>query len=364
MGDAPTENPGTLEVPVPNVGDLDRARLTDMLRDSGALSAGQAVERVVTGPRMRAGAMGAVHPMTLEYSAGVQLPTALVYKRTRPDLKFDALEVRFYRELARELPAGIAPRCLAARHDEKLGQYFLLLEDLGQTHQCLLGRELPPIGPERVGQAVDALATLHAARFEGQLLGFGERANDPAATTRRSLPWLREHYPRVRRRLGERLQEREDALYRRYLELRSPELVRRLEARRGFALLHGDPHVGNVLFPREGTAEGAMLIDWGIYRMGPCTWDLAFHLLWTDPACWSRETSAGLLRRYHQGLLERGVADYPYARCEDDFRHALLDGLRTPLSQLAASHVPDDVAFGAHTAVMVLIDAWDRAELL
>lgn len=168
----------------------------------------------------------------------------------------------------------------------------------------------------------------------------------------------------MRRRLGERLHERDDALYRRYLERRSPELVARLETRRGFALLHGDPHVGNVLFPREGIRADAVLIDWGSCRMGPCAWDLAFYLLWTDPICWSHDISAGILHRYYAGLLEHGVKGYPLERCEEDFRHALLDGLRTPLSQLAADHVPDEVAFGAHTAVMALIDAWDCAELL
>lgn len=348
---------------IPTVEDLDSARLTELMREGGALSPTQDVGQVLVGDRMRAGVMGSVHPLTVHYTHA-PLPTRLVYKRTRPDVRFDAMEVRFYREIAVTLPPTIAPRCLAARHSEQGGQYFLLLEDLGETHRCLLGRELPPIGPERVAEAVDTLAALHAARFEGELVGFGERANDPAATTRRSLPWLLERYPQVRRRLGERLRDSEDSLYRRYLERRQPELVARLQSRRGFALIHGDPHVGNVLFPREGTHGSAVLIDWGICRMGPCTWDLAFHLLWTDPICWSRDTSAALLRRYHGALLEHGVKEYSFARCEDDFRHALLDGLRTPLSQLAAGHVPDVVAFGAHSAAMALIDAWDCAELL
>jgi len=98
--------------------------------------------------------------------------------------------------------------------------------------------------------------------------------------------------------------------------------------------------------------------------VGPALWDISFPLMWVDPDCWTRSTSEALLRRYHAGLEAGGVRGYSFETCREDFRAALLDNLRAPISQLLTPQVPLDVPRGAHRAAMALIEAWDAEVLL
>jgi hypothetical protein len=338
---------------------------TGILLGGPALSAGS-VDQTTILDRKPAGAMGAVHSVVLEYAPGSAglLPDRVALKRTRSDLRFTNSEVRFYRELAPELSVDTAPRCFGSFYDEEAQQYALVLEDLSETHECLLRPGVAPVGPEPLGLMMDRLAALHAGWWERPLDGFGSRAADPSRLTARNLPLLGEQFPELSLLLGSALSKDQAVLYRRYFENRAPVLLERLATRRAFALLHGDAHVGNFLLPRVGGAGSAVLVDWGVFRLGPALWDVSYALLWSAQVCQTRTTSAELLKRYHAGLVAGGVSNHSYEECERDFRGALLDNLRAPISQLATPGVPLDVPLRAHGAAMALIDAWACADLL
>ena len=232
------------------------AVLTRMLQGGTALRAGRVVRAELI-DRKPAGAMGSVHAVAVTYSpeSRGKLPERVILKRTRPDTAFSPNEVRFYLELLPQLPAGTAPECFGAAWDGDTRQYALILEDLSESHACLLGPGLPAIGRDQVGYMMDRLAALHAAWWERPLQGFGRRAGDAAGTTGRMMPRLAEGYRDHHGRLGDTLTSDHERLYSDYLAKRPRALADRLRSGDAFALLHGDAHVGNFLFPRGGGAS-------------------------------------------------------------------------------------------------------------
>ncbi|MBN1402603.1 MAG: DUF1679 domain-containing protein, partial [Anaerolineae bacterium] len=89
-------------------------------------------------------------------------------------------------------------------------------------------------------------------------------------------------------------------------------------------LVHGDAHLANFLFPREGVAEPAYLIDWQFWHPTIGGTDLAFMIAtrW-DPAI-RRRLEGPLLRRYHEALLRRGVTGFGSEACWDDYRLSVM----------------------------------------
>jgi len=53
-------------------------------------------------------------------------------------------------------------------------------------------------------------------------------------------------------------------------------LARRLVTNKDLTLVHGDAHVGNMLYPREGSGDRVRFVDWEIWRTRPGAWDLAY----------------------------------------------------------------------------------------
>ena len=53
-------------------------------------------------------------------------------------------EVAFYRDVAPSLPAGLVPRCFAAQPADAANPWYLVLEDLTDTHDVATEWPLPP----------------------------------------------------------------------------------------------------------------------------------------------------------------------------------------------------------------------------
>lgn len=359
--------------PLWTVDDLTSKRIGKLLLNSEYITENDIIEGIEVGQRFRAGAMGIVHPLVLHYKnrSKPTCPQKLIFKRTRSDLKFHDREVRFYHEIMPKLPKGITPLCFGSRYCEQRKQYFLLLEDLSEKYECRLGKRFPPLKPKYVGMALDSFATLHASHWQSSLNGFNERVNNPVLKIQDTMLDLKKNYPYIRKRFGNFISTTEDRLYSRYFDSREEPLIARLENKNDFTLIHGDGHVGNLMFPMNHTngKEKATLIDWNGFAIGPATWDLAYHLLWTDSECWTQQTSYDLLVRYHEGLMANGVKDYSLNQCEEDFRNALLDNLRIPISLVKpglveASETIPEYILRSHMAAMALIKSWDCLLLL
>lgn len=270
-------------------------------------------------------------------------------------------EVRFYREVAGDLPVA-RPRSLGAV--SRFGRGFtLVLGDLGEE-RAVAGRPGDAISPEQAGQVVDLLARLHARLWE-----------DPRLDG--DLAWLAGPVRRLEDGLGTALAV---PLMRRGLAragqavpaaLHAPALRYARERRRAMAVLaagprtlvHHDTHAGN-LFWRDG-APG--LLDWQLVRTGEGVGDVAYLLATGLLPEARRAAEADLLERYRAALAAAGAPDLDAGRLRERYRAHLTyafeamvvtlavgglmsDEVTHELVRRAALAVADHGAFGAVSA--------------
>jgi aminoglycoside phosphotransferase (APT) family kinase protein len=222
-----------------------------------------------------------------------------------------------------------------------------LLEDVSATRVTVRAQNaVPPV--ERALAAIEVVARLHAAWWDhprldtltaarrpdgGRVPGatFGITV-DTARVVEAFLDYLGDALPEPRRRAL-----RDIAAF-------VPDLVACQRAGPQ-TVVHGDLNWRNFFFPRDaGVADGAtgatgaggaggatgngdvLLFDWQTWDIGAPTADLGymFGRNWTlEP---NVDLVEALMRRYHQTLLANGVseASYPWRRCWDDFRLAMV----------------------------------------
>ncbi len=66
--------------------------------------------------------------------------------------------------------------------------------------------------------------------------------------------------------VGDRLSPERRRVYERVIAA-GDRLLERYRSRRDLTLVHGDAHVWNLLYPRDGAVGGVRLIDWDSWRV-------------------------------------------------------------------------------------------------
>jgi len=308
--------------------------LTERLRAGGVLPHGR-VAAVNPGERQTT-ILSTIVQLRLEYSADAppDAPACLFLKASRDGLdaslkSIGEREVAFYRQITPLMPAGPFVRCYDARFSE--GEFHLLLEDLSETHTILTPWPLPP-SVEVCQQIIDTWATLHAFWWRHPRLGHDIGTFNDDAAIAKSAAEIRQRYARFAETLGDRLWPRAREIYRRVLDAYE-RLYAPARVYTTYTLVHGDAHVWNLLYPRDGVASGIRLIDWDGWRVGRAVSDLAYMMAvhWY-PERRSR-LEARLLECYHAALCARGVADYTLDRLHEDYRLLVIGHLTTPVWQ-------------------------------
>ncbi len=268
--------------------------------------------------------------LDVEYAdAAITLPTRLVLKQkpprragAEPPLGTDA---EFYVRFAGKLPSPPVVRCLAARDASDTSPGYVLLEDLSDSH----------VGPVRdedldAGQAVDALACIHAARWESEERLTWPRGNPSERLIRSHVLWVSAHVPDFFDAAGDRLGADARRLYERLCSAGVRPWQGLLDGR-ALTLVHGDPHIGNFLVPR---APGGVvyLIDWDRWRADVGARDLAFMMLAWPPDR-RRLLEQSLLRRYLDRLDTLGVRGYDWNACWTDYRICWVRNLTIPVTR-------------------------------
>jgi hypothetical protein len=160
---------------IPALGELSPEWFTHLLRRSGDLGA----DRGVAGVDMEtigegASMMSAIARAHLTYDGDTLVPDSLIVKVPTTDerrlfiavnTKFYEREVRFYRELAADVPVAV-PRCLFAEIDPATSQFLLVLEDVGHLRQV---DQLEGCGWDDAVVAVQALADFHTPNWDKDL---------------------------------------------------------------------------------------------------------------------------------------------------------------------------------------------------
>ena len=214
-------------------------------------------------------------------------------------------EVRFYQfiDALNPVPYPNIPRCLNSHISDDESAYFLVLEDLTDSHQDYQALDFSKLENWRLG--LRAMAKFHQT-FSGKLSEEQIRAHDDEAAVEGYIAKLEEAYAMFKTGNGELvLAETFDLLERCIPLIRRFELekVRRVRENRLTTLLHRDAHLKNFLYPR-GADGKTMIVDWQFWGVGIGAFDLR-HLLGSALPRELRDKQEELVRYYHEVYTEK-----------------------------------------------------------
>jgi Ser/Thr protein kinase RdoA (MazF antagonist) len=336
--------------------------LTDALRRHGVLSAGRV--RDVTTDGLRDTLVSGIARLNLTFEGPAEkAPTSLILKMSRPR---DGLpeewrhEVQFYETVAPATPAGLLLRCFDAGQLPRTNAWYLLLEDVTDTHHLATEWPLPPT--ERQCRAIVAvLARFHAAWWDASRAGVSVGAPDMAAL-RGIYERLEVFWANFSDRLGDRLSADRRRIYERFFA--APPHFARVATGRNLSVIHGDAHVWNVFLPNDESEGGARLFDLDGWRSGLPATDLAYMMAthWYPER--RRRFERPLLDHYHATLLASGIEGYDRAALDHDYRLAVLFQLIAPVAMANNVGIPPAIWWSHLERIMLAIDDLGCRELL
>jgi hypothetical protein len=285
----------------------------------------------------------------------VKLPTAIAHNRATGEmLGAYEREVRFYRELAREVGYRTAhvfhadmDENAASRHGPAIVRFvdrlpvwvirllmrvFHWLGRHSQRRYVLLLEDLAParLGDQVAGReagdcvtVVQAIARAQAPFWTGARLDARWWVGRLDLGLRVAHQMFRDSRSAFEQRFAAQLGP-DGRAFLDWLDAHAPVLLRALHAQAPRTLVHGDFRLDNLFF--DGDPE-PLVVDWQGVANGPGVYDLAYFLSGTLPPHTAREDEEGLVRAYHGALVAAGVSDYPFAACLRDYRRCTLLGL-------------------------------------
>lgn len=225
----------------------------------------------------------------------------------------NAREVQFYTQMAPGLPV---PRCLHAASDPASGASVVLLEDLSH---CRAVSFLDGLTVRDAEAVLDALSALHArwwnapelAPLSGAAILSEFQLADPWARYPEALSRLLPDVslPPALRALGD------------YAAAHLDEIYDHMQERGPLTLLHRDPQLDNIVFKADDTA---LLLDWQMLGKGRGVWDVSYFLVSSTPPDLRRAYERVWVRRYHRGLVARGITGYALEACWQDYLRSVL----------------------------------------
>ena len=229
-------------------------------------------------------------------------------------------EARFFNEIKRTITAMPTPEAFYADIDEATGNGVILLEDL--DGKLRVGDQLAGASLKEAEQLMTQIADLHATwwgRADEDTISWVPAFDGPVwAMTAQTLPSL---WPTYQQDSGHLLLPgMADIIERTWEGL--PWLGQQL-SRGPMTLVHGDYRMDNMFFPKQ-EGDPITIIDWQLMSRGRGPYDVAYFMSQSIDVELRREHERALVRRYHDGLVAGGVADYSFDDCFEDYRLASL----------------------------------------
>jgi hypothetical protein len=150
------------------------AHLTQVLRRADVLGRAAVAEFVVDSARSTI--FSRITRLRVSYDGAADgAPRSLILKTGLPGRVAGRLvggrqEAAFYIDVAAQMTTRLVPRCLDAHWDEATNEWYLLLEDLTDSHVNPTSWPLPPTLAQ-CQQIIDAWARFHAAWWGDARLG-------------------------------------------------------------------------------------------------------------------------------------------------------------------------------------------------
>ena len=306
--------------------DVTAEWLTDVLRDSGALSEAGTVDSFEC-EAVGTGQMADSVRFALNYKGDAQGPASVVTKFASTDptsratglaLRSYEIEVRFYQELAHTVGIRTA-RCHFADVDVQTGWFTIVLGDLAPAVQ---GDQMTGCSADAAERALEQLAGLHTPRWGDNALA--------------KLDWLARNNEDGAQMLAAMMVPLTAGFVERYADRLSSEVGRLVERlggavgpwmagrREPYAVQHGDYRLDNMLFDDTGNIT---TVDWQTVVYGPPVADAAYFLGASLVEDDRRKHEEDLLRGYHERLVAGGVTGFSWDRCWEDYRRYTFSGL-------------------------------------
>lgn len=299
-------------------GDVNADWLTGVLRGSGALGGGN-VTHVEADVDQRRLSFNAHLRLTYSDESTGARPGRLFLKTCDGGAHgFGQSEVNFYQRDYVGVQTDLLVHCHAGEWSESEARYWLLLEDVSETHEMAVGYTPHGNHAEIVGTG---LAQLHAP-WHDQHHRIGELGHDEAHIrtfcdrNQRAVPTLLDGP-------GQLLTAAERRLIERFAERHVEAMVTRGK-NPGHTIIHGDVNPTNLLVPRAGAnTERVYLIDRQPFDWSLTVWPGAADLADLTISRWDTEMrralEAPLLSAWQSEMARLGV-DVSDADLDADYR--------------------------------------------
>ena len=305
-------------------------RLPQLLRARGYLHSGSVVAITTTQTFESPTAyVYLLHP-TYSSHASDHAPARLALKSYKHGVSslLISREVTFYSVLVPSVSRLPIARCYAAEYDPETGIAYCLLEDRTMTHRA---GTLTAIASEvQLRAVVEALAQLHAA-FWNHPYVLHTLLPSTVEVFVDDFTYHRQRLNELSRALGNRLPVDWQAILSKFIDRAHDLQLARLTTQGDLTLAHSDPHLGNVLFPRNADADHALLIDFAFARTWWGSRDVAFALTFATDPPQRRAVESALVQHYHARLEQYGIKNYSREQCWHDYRMGVVANLRTVL---------------------------------
>ena len=235
-------------------------------------------------------------PVTLAGKFAAADPTS---RGTAAMLGLYAKEVRFYRDLAPQLPIR-TPKTLFADIASDGASFCLLFEDLGPARG---GNQIAGCSVDDARAAVRQAAALHAPSWHNPaILDLDWLQPDPAAAAQ-----VKALYPQAQAIFRERYRDVLEPEYMALCEELADITAATDRRQEKTSLVHGDFRLDNVLFDIKGGAEPIAVLDWQTLTIGNGLTDIGYFLGCGIGNALRRTHERELLALYCADMTARGV---------------------------------------------------------
>ena len=305
--------------------------LTAVLTGSGALTMGSVSSLEIDPGRGNWSTGGRLRLRYVSGSAGAR-PRRLFLKMVDTEASsgdefFGDSEVTYYTRDYLGVEGVPLVRCYDAAYSAELERYHLLLDDLSETHVQAANKK-PTL---EYGLALaEGLAVLHAHWWGGARLAQAGAPMHDADHIQRFVDIAEPGVSHIVNSFAAELKPHWPDLMRSLYDNHPQAIIGRTADSNGFTLVHGDAGATNILVPRQGDRP-IYIVDRQPFNWSLTTWlgvyDLAYAIVLDWPVEIRRRLEMPVLRRYHEWLLKRGVADYAWERLYDDYRLSVAMGV-------------------------------------
>ena len=252
-------------------------------------------------------------------------------------------EVKFYKLLKNVTnPKLPIPQCFDTYISEDKSKYLLLLEDVSDEFD---ESNTVDLCTENIWlSAASSLANFHAAFWNSHIIG---TKNVPIDSKEKINFYIRssyESYEKFIKYVGHRFDGETIDIYEHALRISielETERYERLINKENITLIHGDSHIHNFMFPHNQNGT-PIIMDFQFWNAGIGAGDIAQLTRLSFPKTVRQKLHQSIVEKYYEVLLAKGVQDYSWDNCWNDYRKMVASMVLIPVWQYTSFNLEYD----------------------